>query len=485
MTPLVAGMALIAIVLVLAALASGVVERGPISFPIIFLGLGVVLGPLGLGVLNVSLEDPLLEVIAVVSLSLVLFLDAVKMQVDELKREWRIPALALGPGTFIFMGSVALAAAALLGAAPIEALLIGAILASTDAVVLRDVLRDPRIPRSIRQTLSVEAGMNDIVVLPIVLILIAVLTAGPTSAAEWALFLGRLLVLSPVIGLIVGGIGAWLMGKADARFNIRREYQALYGIGLVLAAYAAAQAAGGSGFLAAFFAGLAVTLFDQTLCDCFLEYGEVTSEMAMLLAFLLFGAVLSTTLGGAPIGLALLLAALALLVIRPLASQLIFARARMSASARAFIGWFGPRGLSSLLLALLAVQAGVPRADWMFAVVGVVVVVSVVLHGASATPLSVWYARRVAQPDTLAEEREGSAAGLFGGEDTSAPRINAAELAALLRSDAPPIVLDVRTRGQAERDGGRIPGDVRVLPDQIEDWIQTADRARFVVAYCT
>jgi NhaP-type Na+/H+ or K+/H+ antiporter len=485
MTPLVAGMALIAIVLVLAALASGIVERSPISFPIIFLGLGVVLGPLGLGVLNVSLEDPLLEVIAVVSLSLVLFLDAVKMQVDELRREWRIPALALGPGTFIFMGGVALAVAALLGAAPIEALLIGAILASTDAVVLRDVLRDPRIPRSIRQTLSVEAGMNDIVVLPIVLILIAVLTAGPTSAGEWALFLGRLLVISPIIGLVVGGVGAWLMGRADARFNIRREYQALYGIGLVLAAYAAAQAVGGSGFLAAFFAGLAVTLFDQTLCDCFLDYGEVTSEMAMLLAFLLFGAVLSTTLGLAPIGLTLLLAALALLVIRPLTSQIIFARARMSASARAFIGWFGPRGLSSLLLALLAVQAGVPRADWMFAVVGMVVVVSVVLHGASATPLSAWYARRVAQPDTLAEEREGSAAGLFGAEDGGIPRISAADLANLLRSDAPPIVLDVRTRGQAERDGGRIPGDVRVLPDQIEDWIQTADRARFVVAYCT
>lgn len=114
------------------------------------------------------------------------------------------------------------------------------------------------------------------------------------------LFLVRLLALSPIIGLIVGGIGASLMGKADARFNIRHEYQALYGIGLVLASYAAAQAAGGSGFLAAFFAGLAITLFGQTLCDCFLEYGEVTSEMAMLLAFLLFGTVLSTTLAMAP-----------------------------------------------------------------------------------------------------------------------------------------------------------------------------------------
>src|SRR5690606_38558291 len=112
-----------------------------------------------------------------------------------------------------------------------------------------------RIPRSVRRALSVEAGMNDIVVLPIVLVLIAVLRAEMSGAAGWLAFLGRLLLLSPLVGLMVGGVGAWLMQRADGRFHIRREQQALYGVGLVLAAYASGQVFQADGFLAAFFAG--------------------------------------------------------------------------------------------------------------------------------------------------------------------------------------------------------------------------------------
>jgi NhaP-type Na+/H+ or K+/H+ antiporter len=486
MSELVLGFALLAVVLTLSALVSGLVERAPLSFPMIFLGLGFLLGPRGLGVLTIDAHSPVLETIGVLSLALVLFLDAVNMQLDEIRRDWLVPVLSLGPGTLLIITGVALAAYALVGTTPAQSLLLGAILASTDPVVLRDVLRDGRIPRSIRQALGVEAGMNDIVVLPIVLILIAVLRAQVGSAGEWLLFLGKLLVLSPLVGLGIGGIGAYLMGKADARFNIRREYQALYGIGLVLAAFAAGQAVQGDGFLAAFFAGLAVTLFNVSLCDCFMEYGEVTSEMCMLLAFILFGALLSTLLGQAPLPQALLLALLAIALIRPLALLLVLQRATMSNAARGFIGWFGPRGLNSLLLALLVVQAELPEAERLLAITGVVVLVSVVVHGTSATPLSAWYARRVAQAaPTLAEEREGTAVGLFQPDAQETPRITPHELAALLAGPQPPQLLDVRTRAQYDQDTGQIPGSVRVLPDQLEEWIVDADRARALVAYCT
>jgi NhaP-type Na+/H+ or K+/H+ antiporter len=485
MSPIVLGFALLAIVLLVSALLSGLVERAPLSFPMLFLGLGLLMGERGLGLLLLNVHHPALESIATLSLALVLFLDAVNMQVDELRHDWRVPLLTLGPGTLLTISGVAGAAHLLLGMPPLHALLLGAILSSTDPVVLRDVLRNDQIPRSVRRALSVEAGMNDLVVLPIVLILIAVLQADVGGLLAWLLFLAQLLVLSPLVGLAVGGIGAWVMGKADARFGIRRAYQALYGIGLVLGAFAAGQAVQGDGFLAAFFAGLAVTLFDITLCDCFLEYGEVTAEMAMLLAFVLFGAVLSSLFGTVALLPALALALLTIILARPLALGAVLLGARMSHAARAFIGWFGPRGLNSLLLALLVVQAHVPAAEAVLAVTGVVVLVSVVAHGASATPLSNWYGRRVAQATvTLPEERESTAGGLFQADPTAVPRITPQALAAQLAGPHPPIVLDVRARAHYDQDADQIPGSIRVLPDQVAMWA-TTEPPGVVVAYCT
>jgi NhaP-type Na+/H+ or K+/H+ antiporter len=486
MSGLVLGFALVAVVLTVSALASGLVERAPISFPMIFLGLGFVFGERGLNLISMDAHNPVLETVAILSLTLVLFLDAVKVRVDELRSDWMVPLLSLGPGTLLIIAGIAVGAYYLVGTTPIQSLLLGAMLSSTDPVVLRDVVRDERIPRSVRRALSIEAGMNDIVVLPIVLILIAILVADIGGTLDWLRFLTQLLVLSPVVGMIVGGVGARLMGLADARFGIRREYQALYGIGLVLAAYAAGQAVHGDGFLAAFFAGLAVNIFNVSLCDCFLDYGEITAEMAMLLAFVLFGAVLSTMLGSLPLVPTLLLALLVIGVARPLALGLVLWRATMSHSARAFIGWFGPRGLNSLLLALLVVQAGALDAERLLAITGMVVVVSVFVHGATATPLSSLYGRHVARAQlTFPEEREGTAMGLFEHDADAIARITPAELASQLDGPEPPIVLDVRTRGQYQNDPGQIPGSIRVLPDQVEEWAAKEPRARAVVAYCT
>jgi sodium/hydrogen antiporter len=489
---LVAAFALAAVVLTVSALASGIVERAPLSFPIIFLGFGFLIGERGFGLLTLTPEDPILESIAILTLALVLFLDAVRMEAEEVRGAGLVPVLSLGPGTLIVISIVALGANLLLGTSLIESLLLGTILASTDPVVLRDVVRNERIPRSVRRALSIEAGTNDIVVLPILLVLIAVANAEAAGAAEWATLLAQVLLLGPLVGFAVGAAGAWLMAKADAAFGISREYQALFGIGLVLLAYAGAQSLGGDGFLAAFAAGFAVAVLNFDLCDCFLDYGATTTEMTMLLSFILFGVVISETALEVPIIPVLILAVVVIFVARPLAIGLVLRRAAVSNAARAFIGWFGPRGLNSLLLALLVVQNEVADAEFLLAVTGIVVTVSVVVHGASATPFSALYGRAV-ERRTLQEERAGTAAGLFEGPAGETPRIKPEELATEMEGANPPIILDVRTRSQYERDRTQIPGSVRVPTDRIEDWAkrliaENPDGEPFlrpVATYCT
>ena len=479
--------ALGAAVLMISALLAGVIDRAPVSFPMIFLTLGLVLGGGTLDVADVGLEDEALRTVAFATLALVLFLEAMSLELRTLRRHWVVPALTLGPGTVIVIALIAVAAMLIVGVDPVPAFLLGAVLASTDPVVLRDVVHDERIPASVRRALSLEAGMNDVIVLPTVLVLGAVAAGAVGGAGEWIRFLVELLLVGPLLGAAVGVAGAALMAEVDARRPVRSEWQALYGIGLVLCAFAVGETGGEDGFLAAFAAGAAVSLSNRRMCDCFLEFGEVIAELLMLISFVLFGMALSTELDGVPLGEAALLAAVALLVIRPLAlGSLLAARtAAISNDGRAFIAWFGPRGLNSLLLALLAIEAGVPEGRELFALAGVVVIASTFVHGISATPVSGWYGRRV-DAETHPEERESTTEGLLGPLSVDdVPRIGADELAGLLDSDDPPVVLDVRSRSGYASDPYRIPGARRVKPDEVSDWAEANERDKLVVLYCT
>ncbi len=477
-------LALAAVVLIFAGLAEGLVSRAPISFPMIFLGLGYALG--SAGVISTDPHSKRLEAVGVVTLALVLFLDAVRMRFDRSPSEWLVPSLVLGPGTILCVVLVGATSHFLFGLGVEASLLLGAVLSSTDPVVVRDIVRDRRIPSAIRQSLTTEAATNDVVVLPVVLVLIAIANSEASTVGGWAIVLARLFVLGPAIGFAIGASGAWLMSRADRKFGIRREYQSLYGLGLVFAAYSSAEAVGGDGFLACFAAGAAIAALDLELCDCFMEFGDATAEMIMLFAFIMFGGVLSALVPSAPVGAALVLAAVTLFVARPAAVAIVLRKAAISRSASAFIGWFGPRGLATLLLALLAVRAGFPNGGTILAIAGVVVTVSVVLHGMTATPLTGWYAKRVAS-ETLAEERVSSARELLsgGGKQGEVPLTEASGLAERLRSADPPLVLDVRSQSSFEKDPETIPDAMRVPPGEIGAWAEKRPRDRWIVTYCT
>jgi hypothetical protein len=164
--------------------------------------------------------------------------------------------------------------------------------------------------------------------------------------------------------------------------GVRRDYESLYSLGVAFAAFAVAESVHGSGFLAAFAAGLTISALDVELCDCFLEYGETTAEMALLFTFVLFGASLIWE-GLAILTPVTLLFALLVILARPAAFMVSLGFTRLAFKEKLLISWFGPRGLSTLLLVLLAVFAGAPGAEYMFAICALVVLVSIVLHGGS------------------------------------------------------------------------------------------------------
>jgi len=475
---------LLALIFVVAAIVSNFVERAPISFPMIFLGIGFILGGYGLKLIQVDLHDPALDTIATLNLAFVFFLDAINLRFDFIQKNWKIPLLSIGPGTLITLLLISLAAFFVLKMTAIQALLIGTVLSSVDPVLLRDVVRDERIPRSIRESLKVEAGSNDLLVLPILLILITVALGETHTTAGWILYIVRLFVLGPVVGAAIGAGAVKLMEWIRTKTSISRPYRAIYGIGVLFAAYCVGVLVGSSGFIAVFAAGLITALLDYDLCDCFLEYSEITSEMMMLLAFLLFGIVLSDLIGAAPILPILGFTILVLAVARPAAIGIVLRKANVSRRALVFIGWFGPRGLSSLLFALLLISDNVAGGEQILTIVGTVVVISVVLHGVSAAPLAADYARVVAQ-ETLPEERVGTAAGLYVVKPGDAPRITVQELNAMLNSDTPPLVLDVRSRSSFSRAVAQIPNSIRVVPDAIQDWAQGKPRNREIITYCT
>jgi len=406
-----ATLALIGLVILVASLLSGAVERTGIPQVAIFLLLGAVLGPAGLKLVELSLGSPALQVIATLALVLVLFSDAIGVDVGEVKLQRRLAALILGPGTLLPAALIALAAWWLLALPVPAAAILGAALASTDPVLLRTLVRHSALPPAARLGLRLESGMNDVILLPIVVLSVLALRAGGHPAvSEIGSRVVGLFILGPLLGAFSGWAGISLLDQARRRMGVRRDYESLYALGVAFTAFAAAEAMGGSGFLAAFTAGLVIAALDVELCDCFLDYGEASAEMFLLLTFVAFGAGLIWTGLAQADGRTLLFAAVALLA-RTAVLMPVLRLARLEPGACRIIAWFGPRGLSSLLLVLLPVFEGVPGSERLFAITCLVVLLSVVLHGGGIA----WFLGRLRGGTAAGRQGEGPEARRHGG----------------------------------------------------------------------
>ncbi len=475
-------LAIVGIVIIIAALLSGLVERSGLPQVGVFLALGAALGPFGLGVLKISIDSPALRIVATLSLALVLFTDAVSLNITDVKRRAGLALRLLGPGTLLTGGLIALAGWWLLNLSIPAAAMLGAALASTDPVLLRGLLRRRDVPDDARHALQLESGLNDAVLLPVVLLAISFFDQGAavpnTGLARLAL---HVVILGPGAGILVGLLAVAALDLIRKRLGVRRDYESLYSLGVALAAFGAAEAVHGSGFLAAFAAGLTIAALDVELCDCFVEYGGVTAEMFLLFTFVVLGSSLIWTGFTVIDGATLLFTAVALLIRTPV-YLLSLLGSGVERRGRLLIAWFGPSGLSSLLLILLPVFAGVPGSERLFAICSLVVLASVVLHGGSPMLLAGADRRRVRKEDreTAAEDSTASAV-------NSQERISVEELRRLWEADQPVTILDVRTERSLEASDTQARGAVRLQPDHV------AERARelglrqdaWLAAYCT
>jgi sodium/hydrogen antiporter len=487
-----ATLALIGIVVLVSSLLSGLVDRTGLPQVAIFLLLGLVLGPLGLGLLDLTLRSPSLQVIATLALVLVLFSDAIGIDIGDARRNRRLALFVLGPGTLVPALLIAVAGWFLLGLSAPAALILGAALASTDPVLLRSLVRRPELPGDARVALRLEGGMNDVVLLPIVVLSILALQvrAGEAAPNVGSRLLG-LFVLGPALGGLIGWSAITFLEQIRRRFGVRRDYESLYALGVAFTAYAAAEGVGGSGFLAAFTAGLIIASLDIELCDCFFDYGEATAEMFLLLTFVAFGASLIwiglTAIDGRTLSFALLALVMRTAVLLPGLKG-----AGISDASRRLIAWFGPRGLSTLLLVLLAVFANVPEAERLFTVACLVVLLSVVLHGGGialllrrrrdAAPISSQVTARRAALPVLEELPRPELA-----QSADVPeRITIDEVRDLWAHGEPVVLVDVRTDRTYRADELRARGAVRVPP---EDPVRSArqlglDHHGTLVIYC-
>ncbi|MGV3616577.1 MAG: cation:proton antiporter [Fimbriimonas sp.] len=379
---LTAMLALIGAVIVVSSLLSGFVERSNFPQVAVFLLFGAVLGPTGLNVLQVGLDNPVLRVVATLSLALVLFIDALTLNLAEVRKKAALAGAILGPGTIMAAVIMAVAGHYMLGLPWPQAAILSAALASTDPVLLRGLLRRPDLPIQARVALRLESGLNDVVLLPIVLIAMALAGTAGAHGIDVPRILLQMLVLGPGAGAVVALVGIATLEVMRKKVGVRRDYESIYSLGICFGAFAAAEALHGSGFLAAFAAGLTIAALDVELCDCFQEYGETTAEMLLMFTFVLLGSSLIWS-GLGIITVAFLGFALVALAARPLSLFATLIPMRTEPRSRAIISWFGPRGLSTLLLVLVPAFAGTPGSAQLFQYASVIVLFSVVLHGGS------------------------------------------------------------------------------------------------------
>ena len=381
------------VLLMVGALVSGLARRSFLSLTALFVLAGFALGEGGLEVLQFDPESGFVEDLALCALILILFRDGLEVEAEMLQREWRLPLRKLVLAMPITAGIVALAAHALLDVSWTEAFLLGALLSPTDPVLSSSVVTNPRVPRTVRHSLNLESGLNDGLALPPVLALTAVL--GADEDFVWWEFVAQDLTLGVLFGVGIGYAASVLMPRGSLESDIPPHQRALYALGVAFVAYGATVAPpAGNGVIAVFVCAIVLGIRRPDLRRYFEQRADDIIEIVKLGVFVVFGALL--TLDGlfAEGAAAVAIVVVTLLVARPVAVWVALAGTRLDTPTKAFMAWFGPRGVATMTYSLLVLASGIAVGDMLFGVAALVVVCSILAHGLTDTPGSEWLARR-------------------------------------------------------------------------------------------
>ena len=375
------------------AVASARLGRTILTPAIFFLSTGILLGDAGLGWFTVEASGGALRLIAETTLALVLFADASRINLRLLTREIAVPARLLGIGLpLTIIAGTLVALLVLPGLSMVEAVLLAIAAAPTDAALGQSVVSDDRVPSRIRQGLNVESGLNDGLCVPLLLIALAFASAEGGGDTEPVRLVLEEIGFGVVGGLVAGVLGAFAMRIGRERGWTATAWAPLVPLAATGMAYGLATVLHGSGLIAAFTAGLAFGAMATAQEEKAAEMIETVGDAFSAATFLVFGAaivpVMLDGMGWSP----LLFAVLALTVVRmvPVALALLGTGARPPTVA--FVGWFGPRGLASIVFAVLILQGEpIPNLHLILATISLTVIMSVYAHGASALPLTERY----------------------------------------------------------------------------------------------
>lgn len=396
-------LAILAVFVFIYSIIAGRIERSILSGPIIFVTAGFLMGPMVLGWFAGDETRSDLRMLADLTLAVFLFTDAANANLSVLNRGFGIPTrmLLLGlPGSIVLGFGLALVMFDVLTV--FEAAMLGTMLAATDAALGKAVVTNTSVPARLREGLNVESGLNDGLCVPILFVFIA-LELGSEAGVGEGLVMG-LLAQELGIGLLVGvgtaAIGTWLLRVCWNMGWVTEVWVQVTVVALAICCFALAQSLHGSGYIAAFTGGMLFGFLVKEDKHELLLGSEGIGETLALLTWLLFGYAVIGQLFGQFTWQVFAYALLSLTVVRMLPVFLSLTGSGESVQSRLFLGWFGPRGLASIVFAIIVLDNGLPGAEFMALVVTCTVFGSLVLHGVTANPLANWIARKESSSDT-------------------------------------------------------------------------------------